>query len=124
VFKSQALLFLALLSSSAVAQDTHPNNSGLIGIGSVSCTEYLQESNSNKSFSAIWLVWAQAFLSGVNAGEYRAAGDDLIPIPDGELIQKFASAYCAENPKGTSFQALLGLFDVLKYKHSAGKAQE
>lgn len=104
-----AVIALAALSVSAHAQSSE--GYAFSGAGTTSCGNYIEHGEDN---AALFITWAQGFLSGANMAADVLANKDFVLIPDGASIKAYLDKYCRENPLESPSQGTIFLFRELQ----------
>lgn len=106
-----AAIALAALSFSARAQSSEGHV--FSGAGTTSCGYYIEHGEDNAA-AALFITWAQGFLSGANMAANVLANKDFVLLPDGASIKAYLDKYCRENPLESPSQGTIFLFRELQ----------
>lgn len=111
-------LILALLLVSSSLAASSEQFSPTVGAGNISCGQFLESQNDDRKVTDI--SWAQGFLSGMNAADYRS-GKKFVNLPDVETINFYLVSYCTKNILG---QPVFGAFSLYQELRKAQKLIE
>ena len=101
-----------------------PSRHGLVGPGAASCSEFLTSAAAKKFVSDLTVIWAQGFLSGMNAGAYLSSHRPLSVLPGSQAIEASIFAYCKKNPQEPVYSAVLQLVASAKKDTTESPYQE
>lgn len=93
-------------------------DSALSGAGTGSCGEFLSR-ESDITAGAMYVSWAQGFLSGMNLSDNASTKRPFVLLPDGNSIMKYIRVYCAYHPLMTPMDATIELYLGLRAKAEA-----
>ena len=109
-----ALALLLASTSGAWAQQASVK---IVGIGSGSCREFLQEVRANSAAERDYIAWAQGYMSGLLIRAPAGVDEKLDLLPPTFPLQKqadFLQAFCSRAGDATFTDAVQALYRSLR----------
>jgi hypothetical protein len=105
----QMRVWLVAVALLGVVTAAHAEAIGSVGAGLTSCEMFTQKSKENRKFTDdVYFMWAEGFLTGLNAGispgKRRDLGKNALAQMD--LVR----AYCEAHPSRTYYEAIFDLW--------------